>query len=251
MVRDRGMDIAYQDEHFVAVNKPAGLLVHRSSVDRHATVYALQLVRDKLGERVYPLHRLDKPTCGALLFARSAQMARRMMGLFERGAVEKCYLAVVRGHTPERGVIDYALAEQHDKMTDARAKRDKPPQSAVTNYERLAIAELPFAVGRYASARYSLLRVRPRTGRKHQIRRHMKHVFHPIVGDTTHGDGRHNHFFREHFDCGRLLLAATALSFTHPHTGAPVTVRAALDDEFRRVLQALGWPAATYADWAQ
>ena len=235
------MDILFQDDHLVAVHKPAGLLVHRSMIDRHETQFALQLVRDQLGRRVYPVHRLDKPTAGVLVFALSAEIARQMMETLMADGVSKTYHAVVRGHTQQDGLIDYPLREQLDKMSDAQARQDKPPQEAVTAYERLATVELPHAVGRYPSSRYSLLRLLPQTGRKHQLRRHLKHIFHPIVGDTTHGDGRHNQFFRDHFACRRLLLAATGMAFTHPVTQAPLDIRAPLDAEFQRILAALGW----------
>lgn len=235
------MEILYQDDSLVAVNKPAGLLVHRSAIDRHETRYAMQIVRDRLGRRVYPVHRLDKPTSGILVFALDADTARRMTELFSGGGVDKTYLAVVRGYADETGIIDYALEEQLDRITDANAQRDKPAQPAVTCYRRLGIAELPFAVGRYPTARYSLLRISPKTGRKHQIRRHMKHIFHPVVGDTSHGDGRHNDFFRTHFGCHRLLLCATGLAFTHPDTGERLRLEAPLDDSFRRIVDNLGW----------
>jgi len=235
------MEILYQDDCLVAVNKPAGLLVHRSMIDRHETQFAMQLVRDQLGRRVYPVHRLDKPVSGVLVFALSAEVARQMMPVMMNGRVDNTYLAVVRGHTLEIGLIDYPLVEQYDKMTDAKADKNKAAQEAVTAYERLGTAELSYAVGRYPTARYSLLCIKPQTGRKHQIRRHMKHIFHPIVGDTTHGDGRHNQFFREHFNCHRLLLASTGMAFTHPVTGAAVDIHAPLDDEFRRIISELGW----------
>lgn len=238
---DAPMQILYLDDSLVAVHKPAGLLVHRSMIDRHETQFALQLVRDQLGRRVYPVHRLDKPTAGVLVFALSAEIARRMMAVLMDGGVGKTYHAVVRGHTQESGLIDYPLSEQLDKMTDAKADQDKGPQEAVTAYERLGTVELPHAVGRYPTSRYSLLRVMPKTGRKHQIRRHMKHIFHPIIGDTTHGDGRHNQFFREQFHCHRLLLACTGMAFTHPVTGVPLDIRAPLDEEFRRIVSELGW----------
>jgi len=235
------VEILYQDDSLVAVNKPAGLLVHRSEIDRHETRYAMQIVRDRLGRRVYPVHRLDKPTSGVLVFALDADTARRMTELFSGGGVDKTYLAVVRGYTDETGTIAYALEEQLDRMTDAKARRDKPAQPAVTLYRRLGIAELPFAVGRYPTARYSLLRISPKTGRKHQIRRHMKHIFHPVVGDTSHGDGRHNDFFRAHFGCHRLLLCATGLAFTHPGTRKRLRLEAPLDDSFQRIVDNLGW----------
>lgn len=235
------MEILYRDDYIIAVNKPSGLLVHRSAIDRHETRFAMQLLRDQIRQRVYPLHRLDKPTSGVLLFALDEASARKMMPVFSDGGVTKHYLAVVRGYTNESDIIDYPLKEQLDKMTDALANPVKAAQSAITSYQRLATAELPQAIGRYSSARYSLLSLRPKTGRKHQLRRHMKHIFHPIIGDTTHGDGQHNRFFRAELGCQRLLLAATQVSFKHPLLGHRVEILAPLDDVFNQVLRRLGW----------
>ena len=235
------MEILYRDDHLIAVNKPSGLLVHRSPIDRHETRFAMQLLRDQIGQRVFPLHRLDKPTSGVLLFALDQATARLMMSVFSEGAVSKQYLAVVRGYSAEADTIDYPLKEQLDKMTDALADRNKPAQAAITVYRRLATAELPQAVGRYSTARYSLLSLTPKTGRKHQLRRHMKHIFHPIVGDTTHGDGRHNRFFRDELDCQRLMLAATQLSFNHPLSGQRIDIVSPLGTVFDRVLDSMGW----------
>lgn len=230
------IDILYRDDDLVAVHKPAGLLVHRSAIDRWETRFALQLVRDRLGQRVWPVHRLDKPTSGILLFTLHVEAARRLTEAFQTNAVHKTYLAVVRGYTDTTGCIDYALKEELDRTTDRLTDPGKAAQSAVTDYRRLATLELPHAVGRYATARYSLIEANPRTGRKHQIRRHMKHIFHPIVGDTTHGDGRHNRFFRQQLGCRRLLLAATALRLSHPMTGAALDFRAMPQDEFATIL---------------
>ena len=235
------LPILYRDEHYLAVEKPAGLLVHRSAIDRHEIHYALQRVRDQIGRRVYPVHRMDKPTSGVLLFGLDSDAARRMVTQFTQHAVRKTYFAVVRGHTPSEALIDYPLREELDAATDGDADAAKPAQEAITAYRRLALAELPYAVGRYASARYSLLEVMPRTGRKHQIRRHMKHVFHPVIGDTSHGDGRHNQFFRERLQCRRLLLAATRLDFIHPYSGDPVSITAPLDQAFLSVIRQLDW----------
>ena len=229
------LNILYRDETLIAIDKPSGLLVHRSLIDKHETRFAIQLLRDQIGQRVYPLHRLDKPTSGVLLFALTETAARAMGAVFEDNAVSKKYLAVVRGYTPEQDRIDYPLREDLDRMTDARAQQDKPAQPAVTDYTRLATLELQISDGRHPTSRYSLLNVTPRTGRKHQIRRHMKHIFHPIIGDTTHGDGRHNRIFREHLHCQRLLLCAQQLSFTHPNSGAPITIRAPLDLELGKI----------------
>lgn len=235
------LDILYRDDRLIAIDKPSGLLVHRSLIDKHETRFALQLLRDQIGQQVYPLHRLDKPTSGVLLFALDTDAARGMGVLFEANAVHKNYLAVVRGFTQTEERIDYALRERPDRMTDVRARQDKPPQPAVTEYRRLATLELPVNDGRHPTSRYSLLSVRPCTGRKHQIRRHLKHIFHPIIGDTTHGDGRHNRRFRVQFQCRRLLLAANMLSFTHPYTETRIEIRAPLDAEYHRVIEAFGW----------
>jgi len=235
------MNILYQDDDLVAINKPAGLLVHRSNIDRHETQFAVQMLRDQLGRKVFPVHRLDKPTAGILLFALNSAAAKQMTNQFMGDGIKKNYLAIVRGHTVEADIIDYPLKEQLDKMTDAKADQDKPAQAAITRYTRLATAELHYSVGRYPSSRYSLVRLSPETGRKHQLRRHMKHIFHPIVGDTTHGDGRHNSFFREHFNCHQLLLAATGLCFEHPYTRTTVKISAPLDSVFREVMKKLGW----------
>lgn len=244
------LTILFRDPHLIAVDKPAGLLVHRSAIDRHETRFALQLLRDQIGQRVYPVHRMDKPTSGVLLFALHVDAARRMTALFTAGQVQKTYLTVVRGHTPVADVIDYPLKEELDAATDIEADATKAAQPAVTAYRRLAIADIPHAVGRYPSARYSLLEVTPHTGRKHQIRRHLKHIFHPIVGDTTHGDGRHNRFFRTHFECHRLLLTATRLVFAHPYGGETITITALPDPVFCSVFKKLDWRAAepTLAD---
>lgn len=224
------LTVLYRDEHYIAVDKPAGLLVHRTRISEDNR-FVLQQLRDQIGRRVYPVHRLDRPTSGVLVFGLDSEAARQLVRLFEQRRVRKRYLAVVRGYADESARIDYPLQEEAGKAA----------QQAVTGYRRLATVELPFAVGRYASARYSLLEVRPETGRMHQIRKHMKHIFHPIVGDTTHGDGRHNRLFRERFGIGRLLLMAVELGFVHPYSGAELSIGARPDGEMAGLFELLGW----------
>jgi len=228
------LDILYRDERFVAIHKPPGLLVHRSELDRHETRFAVQLLRDQLGQIVWPVHRLDRGTSGVLLFALDQEALAAASAAFERNEVEKVYLAVVRGWPAETGTIDYALAEEPGK----------PLQPAITHWRRLATAEIPVPVGRYAQARCALLEVRPETGRLHQIRKHCHHVSHHLIGDTTHGDGRHNRLFRERYDCRRLLLHAWRLRLAHPLHGTPLDLLAAPDPDYARVLAALGWTDA-------
>jgi tRNA pseudouridine65 synthase len=228
--------VLYRDEHLIAIDKPAGLLVHPSWIDRSETRCAMMLLRDQIGQYVYPVHRLDKPTSGVLLFALSPDVARLLTATFTEKQVDKRYLAVVRGHTDESGVIDHPLKEKLDKMTDRQARQDKPPQAAVTEYKRLATLELPVRVDRYPTSRYSLVEARPLTGRKHQIRRHFKHLSHPIIGDTSYGKSNHNRLFAQHFDCHRLLLAATRLELPHPVTAEPLRLEAGLDPNFSSVV---------------
>ncbi len=235
------LPIVYQDEHLVAVNKPSGLLVHRSSIDRHENENAMKIVRDQLGQWVYPFHRLDKATSGVLVFALDQETARRMTQAFTDGKISKEYLAIVRGVTKEAERIDHPLKDIADKMTDQKADKDKPAKQSVTDYRRLASIELPHPVGRYSTARYSLIAVSPLTGRNHQIRRHMKHIFHPVIGDTTYGDGKQNDFFRRQFSCHRLLLHAYKTDFVHPYTGQPLHIRAPLDHTFATLLEGLQW----------
>ncbi len=235
------LTILFRDACLLAVDKPPGLLVHRSAVAARARDFALQRARALAGGRVYPVHRLDRPTSGVLLFALSPGLAREMGRQFSENAVVKTYLAVVRGHAPAEGVIDYPLVEEHDPASDGRARSPKAARSAVTAYRRLATVELPLAVGRYPTARYSLLAAVPRSGRRHQIRRHLKHVYHPVIGDTTHGDGKHNALFRELLRCRRLLLHAARLEFVHPLSGETMRIDAPPDPPFAAVLATLGW----------
>lgn len=236
------LPILYQDQSLVVVNKPAGLLVHRTLLDRFETEAAVQLVRDQLGLKVYPVHRLDRPTSGALIFALSSETAKALGQQFTLRMVKKHYLAIVRGVPSEqRFTIDYPLKEELDDIGDKQASREKPAQSAVTEFERLATRELEVQVDRYPTSRYSLVKASLITGRKHQIRRHLRHAGHPIIGDITHGVGKHNRFFEQHFKIRRLLLACTEISLSHPVTNEQMTVRAPLADDFKELLRKMGW----------
>jgi tRNA pseudouridine65 synthase len=242
-------DILYLDDHLVVIHKPADLLVHRSPIDRRETRFALQLVRDLIGRRVYPVHRLDRPTSGALLFGLTPAAAQMLCQSFIDGRVAKTYLAVVRGFTAAEGAIDYPLIEEPDRIADPFATPDKEAQAALTGYRRLAETELPFAVGRHPTSRYSLVEACPRTGRRHQLRRHFKHIFHPIIGDTKYGEGRHNRLFREAFGCHRLLLAAVELSFPHPASGRSLTVCTPPEESFARLIDQFAWREALPVRW--
>jgi len=231
------LDILYRDDYLVVINKPSGLLVHKSPIDKHETEFALQLVRDQIGQYIYPVHRLDKPTSGVLIFALSSEVAKLLSESFRLNNIKKEYIAVVRGYTDYEGLIDYDLKVILDKKADRDRSDNKEPQSAQTYYERLATIELPYPVSRYPVARYSLIKFFPKTGRKHQLRRHAKHILHPIVGDTKYGRTEHNNLFREKFSCHRLLLHASRVSFTHPITKEYLVLDARMDEVFRKILK--------------
>ena len=238
------LDILYRDPYLIAVHKPAGLLVHRSHVDVHASENCMAILRDQIGQWVYPVHRLDRPVSGVLLFALDSEIARRMGAAFLAHETRKTYLALVRGHCKDKDIIDYPLKEELDQATDARANPDPPAKPAVTEYTCLSKVEIPEPVGRYPSARYSLVSLHPITGRKHQLRRHMKHIFHPIVGDTTHGDGCHNRFFRDRMSSNTLMLAATGLEFPHPLNEERLFIQSQPDAAFLQTLSKIGLTAA-------
>ncbi len=235
------LEILYQDDYIVAINKPSGLLVHKSPIDKHETRFALQELRNQIGQYVYPVHRLDKPTSGVLLFALSKEIAQLMGEVFRNNEIKKEYIAVVRGYVDDNGVIDHPLKE----MLDSRAQKErgitKEEQEAQTEYECLERVELPYAVSRYPVARYSLVKLKPQTGRKHQLRRHMKHIHHHMIGDTKHGRGEHNKLYREKFECHRLLLHAIQITFMHPIDNKILVIKAPLDEMFQKIFKIFEW----------
>jgi len=260
------LTILYQDEYLVAVDKPAGLFVHRSFMDKDEIYFALQLVRDQIGKYVYPVHRLDRPTSGVLLFALTKEVAQKMNAEFANksnrasqnaghnieGELEhnkeveltKTYYALVRGHlamSDQSELIDYPLKEKLDKLGDKNVSRDKAPQSAQTFYQVIKQASLPVALGKFDSVRYSLIKLQPITGRRHQIRRHLAHLRHPIIGDINYGDNKQNPFFIKHFGFKRLMLIAKSLSFIHPVTDKEMTITAEFDEQWLKVFKALDW----------
>lgn len=269
------LTILYQDDYLVAIDKPAGLFVHRSFMDKNEIYFALQLVRDQIGKYVYPVHRLDRPTSGVLLFALTKEVAQKMNAAFadksnegvsdenegrialfppEHGQsanakrvdsqLTKTYYALVRGHLPineQIALIDYALKEKLDKLGDKHVSRDKEPQSAQTYYQVIKHATLPIPLGKFDSIRYSLVKLIPVTGRRHQIRRHLAHLRSPIIGDINYGDNKQNPFFIEHFGYKRLMLIAKSLSFTHPVTEELVTIVAEYDEQWQHVFSTLNW----------
>jgi len=227
---DRSLPVLHLDDRLVAIAKPAGLLVHPSGLDAHAEVTALQLLRDQLGQWLWPLHRLDKATSGVLLFARDADAAREWGKAFEEGRIAKHYLALVRGWPAERGEIDQPLARDPELPSTGQERL-----AARTAYERVRTFDWPFQVdARHATSRYALVGVEPLTGRRHQIRRHFKHIAHPLVGDTTHGKGAHNRAVAQWLGVARLWLHCEWMEV--PTAEGPVRVGAPLGPEWAPLL---------------
>jgi len=237
-------NILFRDDELLGVNKPAGVPVHGSRILEDQPETLIALVRLLEGGAVHPVHRLDRPVSGVMLLARSKQMLALMSQQFENREVGKCYLAVARGWTDPEGTISHALYPPRDERKPASIARE-----AVTHYQRIARVEIPVPVPPYPTARYSLLALYPETGRRHQLRRHMKHISHHLLGDTTYGRGDHNQVFRKELSCRRLLLHAWSLEFFHPDTQKQVLIQAPLDPEFQAVIEAFEWGDAL-ATWS-
>ena len=218
------LEILYRDEHLVAIDKPPGLLVHRTGLDAGETRFAVQLLRDQIGQMVWPAHRLDKGTSGVLLFSLDADTARLMGQAFELGTgIQKTYQAIVRGWAPESGLIDHPLKRMPDDM---RTQREEI-QAAQTRFATLAHGELPLPYEEFQSTRFSLVKLQPLTGRRHQLRRHLKHISHPIIGDTTHGKGPLNRAVAAFIGVQRMWLHAAQLAMAHPVSGQVLSICAA------------------------
>ncbi|MGM0578825.1 MAG: pseudouridine synthase [Myxococcota bacterium] len=216
------VEILHRDARLVVVHKPSGLAVHKGwARDPH---YAMTVTRDAIGQRVYTVHRLDRATSGALVFALDSEGAGVVQRAFREQRVTKRYLALVRGIPPREGTVDHALKKR---------KGEAETLPAQTDFRRLWIFR----------RRYSLVEAWPRTGRTHQVRRHLRHLSCPIVGDVNYGDGRHNRLFRSEHDLHRLALHAAEIVVPHPETGEDLAVQAPLPDDLRGPLERIGAPA--------
>lgn len=222
------LEILFQDEHYVAVNKPTGLLVHRTNLANDAEEFALQIVRDQTQKHLYPIHRLDRKTSGVLLFAFSADAAQKMQATLASDATQKRYLAIVRGHFPEEIYVDHPLKNLKGKK-----------QEAQTQFRCLRRAECDFPSGKFATSRYSLIEALPKTGRMHQIRKHCNHLRHPIIGDRPHGCNKQNKLLGERFGLAEMMLHASDFRFQHPFTQKETHIHAPKFVEFERMQRLL------------
>ena len=224
------LEIIYLDSYLVAINKPHGLLVHRTKIANQEDEFALQMLRDQLQRHVFPVHRIDRKTGGVLLFSLDDELHKTMQVAFANKAIQKKYLAIVRGFTDDQGTIDYPLMKENGNM-----------QEAITHYTTLDRVELEIPLGDFATSRYSLLEVVPETGRYHQIRRHLDHIYHPIIADRPHGCNKQNKLFKEHFQLMTMMLHAKELKFMHPVTEEKITIVAEIQSEFQRMFREMNF----------
>lgn len=227
------LEILYQDDALIAVNKPANLAVHRSKMVGNADTFLIDLLREQVQGEVYLAHRLDRATSGVLLVARSKAVAAALGEQFMDRSVQKSYLVVVRGWPePAEALIDYALPG---------SRETGPRREARTRYRCLDTIEVPIALGRYPQQRYAFLLAEPESGRFRQIRKHLAHIHHPVIGDCQHGRGDHNRLYKQHFNCHRMLLHAWRVSLAHPLDGSAMTLEAPLDQAYAQLLTRFGW----------
>lgn len=228
------LEILYQDQYLIAINKPHGLLVHRSSIAKDASEFAMQMLRDQINQHVYTIHRLDRKTGGVLLFALNEETHKAMQKKFAENMIKKTYRAVVRGYTEDEGVIDYPLKRDDGKI-----------QEALTKYKTLQQTEIDIPLGKFNTSRYSLVEVYPQTGRMHQIRKHFAHILHPIIADRPHGCNKQNKMFKEKFNMDTMLLHAKSINFSHPDTNDTINITASIQPEFERMVNQLNFNALT------
>lgn len=222
------LEIIYRDEYLVAINKPAGLLVHASPIARDAEEFAIQRLRDQIGQLVYPCHRLDRKTAGVLLFALDKETHRQVSDLFMNNEVEKYYHAIVRGYIDEAGECTQSLINDKGKR-----------QEAHTLYRPLKYTEMDFPSGKFPTSRYTLMELKPITGRMHQLRKHMDILRHPIIGDRPYGCNKQNKIFLERFNLSELMLNCRVMEFIHPKTNLKLRLEANYSAEMSRIGQVL------------
>ncbi len=224
------LEILYQDEYITAINKPHGLLVHQSPIARDASEFAIQLLRDQIGKKVFPVHRLDRKTSGVLLFAFDKDVNRILTEQFTTKQIEKRYIAIVRGFAPEEMLIDYALYKDNGVL-----------QEAQTLIKRMQTAEIDLPSGKHPTSRYSFVEAFPFTGRMHQIRKHLAHILHPIIGDRPHGCNKQNKLWLEKYEMNTMMLHGASLKLNHPVTNEVLEIKAEPQAEFKRVMQLLNF----------
>ncbi|MEX1190829.1 MAG: pseudouridine synthase [Brumimicrobium sp.] len=222
------LEILYKDDWIVAINKPAGLLVHRSSIANNTSVFAVQLLRDQLGYYVYPIHRLDRKTSGILLFAKNSCYVSAFQQELANEKTQKKYIAIVRGYFPSEIIVNHALRKENGQF-----------QEAETHFKCLATTEIDLAFGKFDTSRYSIIEAFPKTGRMHQIRKHLNHLRHPIIGDRPHGCNKQNKLFLKKWGLTKMLLHAEELNINHPYLDKKLSILAERPSHFKEMIISL------------
>lgn len=222
------LEIIYEDELLIAINKPHGLLVHRTALAYDVYEFALQILRDQIGQHVYPCHRIDRKTSGVLLFTKDENTNKVLQQKFAVNEVKKKYLAIVRGFSPDEGIIDYPLKRE-----------DGTIQEAITHYTTINQTEINVPFGNHPTSRYSLVLIEPQSGRMHQIRKHLAHIIHPIIGDRPYGCNKQNKLFKDKWNMNSMMLHALNLKFDHPVKNESIQIVAKPSNEFLRTLEFL------------
>lgn len=228
MIEEGSLEIVFENDLLVAINKPHGLLAHRSVLARDAKQFAVQQLRNQIGQHVFPIHRLDRKTAGVMVFCKQKQYLDSYFSLFRERQVDKTYHAIVRGFTKDEGVIDYALINEKGQT-----------QEAITKFRTIDRFELDLPFGKYQTSRYALVEAKPETGRMHQIRKHFAHIFHPIIGDRPHGCNKQNKLWKEHWAMDKMLLHASETQFTDPVSNEQLIIKAAYQTVFQNSLDML------------
>jgi tRNA pseudouridine65 synthase len=222
------LSIVFEDEQLVVIDKPNGLLVHRSKIARDAKEFALQILRDQLGQYVYPIHRLDRKTSGLLLFTKKKENLNLYKQRLSHPKTNKEYVALVRGYFPDEMTLNHPLLDEKGKLKEA-----------VTHFKCIERYEIPFQTGKHGTSRYSLINALPETGRMHQIRRHLNHLRHPIIGDRPHGCNKQNRFFLAQWGLKNMLLHAEKLALYNPKQNSYQNFSTTKPPEFIRILNHL------------
>jgi tRNA pseudouridine65 synthase len=228
-----GIEICFEDKYMIVVNKPNNVLIHHSfmarNMDEESTL--IDLLQEQLNLKLYPVHRLDRKTSGVILLVKKREDVRVFQDLFKQNEIQKTYYALVRGFAPESGVIDSPV-----KGRDANVHKE-----AKTVYRKLQETALDIPVHPYSSSRYSLLELKPQTGRLHQLRIHMNKISHPIVGDPKYGDRFHNRMFENELNFSKMFLHASSIQFKHPFMKIELIIKADFPEDWMVLAEKFAW----------
>lgn len=225
--------ILYEDDFVVAVAKPNNMLVHHSFMARNQSEEQtlVALLQEKYEHQYFPVHRLDRKTSGIVLCAKEKRFVADFQALFTSDQIQKVYHGIVRGFSPENGVIDSPV-----KGRDANVHKE-----ALTHFETLANVTLPIPVQPFSESRYSLVKLLPKTGRMHQLRVHLNKINHPLIGDPKYGDRFHNRMFQAEFGMSNLFLHASSLSFQHPFLAEKISIQCPFPKDWETISKRFEW----------